>query len=112
MVSGRLSFMRDSARGEPQLLQAALAWTFGAQHAAPLRKISRIILLTPPLDTKIARKGRRAGPTRLHCALRLRYVGRRDLCRAANLFEGECREIVQHRGQCAGLLWCRCQASF
>src|SRR6267378_5550049 len=38
MVSGRLSFMRDSARAEPQLLQAALAWAFGAQHAAPLRR--------------------------------------------------------------------------
>src|SRR5712672_2767761 len=90
MVSGRWSAMSDSVSA----------------------KISRIILWTPPLDTKIARKGRRAGPTRLRYALRLRFVGRRDLCRAANLFEGGCREIVQRRGRCADLLWCRCRARF
>src|SRR6267142_146031 len=112
MVSGRLSFMRDSARGEPQLLHAALAWAVVAQHAATLRKITRIILWTPSLDTKIARKGRRAGPTRLRCALRLRFVGRRDLCRAATLVEGGCREIVQRRERCGDLLWCRCRARF
>ena len=88
-----------------KMIEGFLQWNglgvWGAACCAPTAKISRIILWTPPLDTKIARKGRRAGPTRLRYALRLRFVGRRDLCRAANLFEGGCREIVQHRGRCA-----------
>src|SRR5258707_14798570 len=112
MVSGRLSFMRDPLERTPAIARCFGLGVRGAACCAPTAKISRIILWTPPLDTKIARKGRRAGPTRLHCALRLRYVGRRDLCRAANLFEGGCREIVQRRGRCADLLWCRCRARF
>ncbi len=73
-------------------------------------KISRIILWTPPQDTRIAKMGRRARPRRLRCARRLRLAGNEGPCRAASRFAEGCREILRHRERCAGLPACRCRA--